>query len=106
MNKEKKLEILNRLTKDGDITLEEALILLETEKEYVYIPSNNNPWIQPNKPTINPYINPKPILPDWTYRPGTITYGQSASSNIGDFFPPICNESQCKSTNCICKNNI
>ncbi len=102
MSKEKKLEILSRLTKDGEITLEEALILLETEKEYVYIPNNNNPWIQPNSPTIQPYINPytNPITPDWTYRPGLVTCN---SSTTNDFFSPICNGSQCKSTNCICK---
>jgi len=98
MEKNKKLEILNRLTKDGAITLDEALILLETEKEYVYIPSNNNinPWIQPNGPTIQPYINQPNVYPDWT----TITYGPGTTT---DFFSPICNGSQCNSTMCICK---
>jgi hypothetical protein len=96
MNKEKKLEILNRLTKEGDITLEEALILLEPEKEYVYIPNNNNPWIQPNSPTINPYTNP--IIPDWTYRPGTISCGTSTT-----LIPSTCNTVSCVSNNCICK---
>ena len=58
----KKLEILNRLAKEGHIDLAEALILLETEKEYVYIPNNNNPWQSIpniNPPNINPpYTNP------------------------------------------------
>jgi hypothetical protein len=99
----KKLKILNRLTKDGHITLEEALILLETEKEYVYIPSNNNtnPWQSiPSFPP-QPYTNPcTPNVPDWTYRPDLVTYG---STTTNDFFPPVCNSISCSSMSCICK---
>lgn len=106
MDKEKKLEILNRLTKEGHITLDEALVLLETEKEYIYIPTNNNinPWQSiPSFPPPNPYTNPcTPNVPDWTYRPGLITYGPSTTVGT-DFFSSICNGSQCNSTMCICK---
>jgi len=61
MGNTKKMEILNRLIKDGAIDLAEALVLLETEKEYVYIPTQDvfkpfqpfqsDPWIQPYKVT-------------------------------------------------------
>jgi len=83
MDKEKKLEILNRLTKEGHITLDEALILLETKKEYIYIPSNNNYQSIPSFPP-QPYItNPcTPNVPDWTYRPGLITYGPSTTAGV------------------------
>lgn len=101
----KKLEILNRLAKDGYITLDEALILLETKKEYVYIPNNNNPWQSPpipHLPDINPpYTNPcTPNAPDWTYRPNLVIYG---SSSTNDFFPSCCTGISCSSSNCICK---
>lgn len=98
MNKEKKLEILNRLAKDGYITLDEALILLETEKEYVHIPTNNiNPWQSipsfPPPNNSNPYTNSC----DWTYRPDLITYGSTS------LIPSTCNTVTCISNNCICK---
>ena len=35
-NREKKIEVLRRLIKDGMVTFDEALLLLEPEKEYVY----------------------------------------------------------------------
>ena len=89
MDNTKKLEILNRLTKEGYITLDEALILLETEKEYIY-QGKYIPWqVIPNKlpkgiyPS-QPYTNPcTPNVPDWTYRPGVVTYG---STTTNDFF--------------------
>lgn len=51
---EKKLEILNRLVKEGQIDLMEALVLLETEKEY--FPIINTPWPNPNPWRVEPYI--------------------------------------------------
>lgn len=98
----KKLEILNRLTKEGHIDLAEALILLETEKEYIYFPSNNNinPWQSiPSFPP--PFVQQPNVYPDWTitYGPGVVTN----NCNTNDFFSPICNGSPCNSTMCICK---
>jgi len=64
MNNDKKMEILNRLVKDGAIDLAEALVLLETEKEYV-------PYIQTPPRTTNPYPfgEPNPLSP-YYYNPG------------------------------------
>lgn len=46
--KEKKMELISRLVKDGSIDFVEALQLLETEKEYIYM---NNPYpVYPNIP--------------------------------------------------------
>ena len=48
-----KLEILGRLLKEESITLEEAFLLMQTEKQYIpsypywntpYIPWYNQPW--------------------------------------------------------------
>ena len=39
MIQEEKLKILERLIKEGHITLAEAFTLSETEKEYMYIPN-------------------------------------------------------------------
>lgn len=44
MKEEKKMAILDRLIKDGSIDLAEALVLLETEKEYINIPALKNPF--------------------------------------------------------------
>lgn len=46
MNTEK-MALVERLIKDGEISLAEGLLLLETEKEYVYVPATtiNNPFI-------------------------------------------------------------
>lgn len=55
MDQQKKVKLLERLVQQGTITLEEALGLMEKEKEYIY-PSFYSPytpyvgpnWIQPN----------------------------------------------------------
>lgn len=60
VNNEEKIQIINRLVKEGAIDFIEALKLLETEKETVYIPYQNpfpQPWAEP-------YI---PMWPDPTY---------------------------------------
>lgn len=55
----RKMELLERLVKEGHITLEEAMLLTEKEKEYVYIPQSH-PWdgtiVQPSQP-----YQPQPI---------------------------------------------
>lgn len=61
-----KLEIVAKLLQEKHITVEEAVILLETH----YIP--NHQQIVPNY---------QPIA-DWTYRPGTIYYGTTQASNV------------------------
>ncbi len=43
MNKTQRLQLLERLIKEGAISLLEAVDLLETEKEYVYYPNTYNP---------------------------------------------------------------
>jgi hypothetical protein len=65
--KEEKIKILERLVKEGHITLAEAFELNETEKEYIY-----NPVIQPFQ-HIEPYTPYYPITN--TYDPilGTTT---------------------------------
>lgn len=55
----KKMKILDRLVKEGAIDLGEALVLLETEKETVFVPYEKNPS-QPYRP-YEPY-NPWPII--------------------------------------------
>lgn len=47
-----KIQIIQQLLDDRKINAEEALILMQTEKEYVYIP-NYTPF----------YVNPVPAYP-------------------------------------------
>lgn len=70
-NKEKKIKIVEKLIKSGEITLEEGLLLLETEKEQVFIPYEKTIT---NIPYVNPWISSPP------YYYGTII---SEYSNIG-----------------------
>ena len=46
MDKERKMQIISRLVKDGAIDFEEALLLWETEKEYIYYPQPHWEWPQ------------------------------------------------------------
>jgi len=59
MDRQKKIEILSRLVKDGHVTFEEGVALLETEKEYVYVPqtywSLNNQPLQPFRDLLDPF---------------------------------------------------
>ncbi len=61
MNKEQKMKILERLVKEGHITLCEAFELSITEKEYVFVPNQ----------TFEPISNP--LQPFTPYYP-TITF--------------------------------
>ena len=82
-----KKDIISRLFKDGHITLDEVLALMEAEKEYVYVPLQNYPG--------SPLINPAPIYPQnpfWygsggttdPYRgPVTLTYTVNAGTTSG-----------------------
>ncbi len=55
MNKEEKMKLLEKLVKEGHITLCEAFHFLEVEKEYIYPPY---PLIQyPQPTTTSPYYN-------------------------------------------------
>lgn len=47
---DKKTEIIKRLVDDKSITFDEALILLEKEKEYIYVPYYNNPYVNIGTP--------------------------------------------------------
>lgn len=69
--KNEKQELIFKLLKEGKIDEKEAVLLMQTEKEYVYIPSNTNPWYQPY------------------YTTNQIT----VSSNSDDYF--ICNDFDC-----------
>lgn len=55
-----KKEIISKLVKAGHITFEEGLILMETEKEYVYTPT-----LIPTAPY--PYITPINPLPQYPW---------------------------------------
>ena len=57
MNQQKSI-ILTRLVKESHITLEEAFLLSQTEKEYIYIPNTTTiSW-----PQTYPGWNPNPII--------------------------------------------
>lgn len=60
MNKTKK-ELIENLIKEGVIGLEDALLLLEADKEVVYV----------NTPYLMPYISP--LEPYYIQNPYTIT---------------------------------
>ena len=45
LNSEKKKQILERLIKDGHINVDELLILMQNDKEYVYIPTIDSPVV-------------------------------------------------------------
>ena len=62
-----KLEIVARLLRDNDITVEEAVTLLETH----YVPNHQQIGVS----------NYQPIA-DWTYRPGPIYCRTTQTSNI------------------------
>lgn len=49
-----KIEIIQRLLDEQKITAVEAMTLMQTEKEYVYIPQWND-FIIPYYPPYNPY---------------------------------------------------
>jgi len=68
--KEEKLKLLERLVKEGHITLCEAFDLSETEKEY--IPYFTTQWQEPLQ--WEPY--------KWT-NPGTITFGTGSGYIAG-----------------------
>lgn len=58
----KKIEILSRLIKESSLTLEEALILLETDEQPVLDPNRlfgPHP-LRPHTPWPNPYPGPAP----------------------------------------------
>lgn len=56
MNKEEKMKLLEKLVREGHITLCEAFHLLETEKEYVYVPTPQyTPYVAPYTEPYNPY---------------------------------------------------
>lgn len=75
-NKEKKIKLIERLIKSGEITLEEGLLLLETEKEQVFIPYE--------KTTISqPYINPCINNPPYYYGTGNIKFGNNTLTLTG-----------------------
>lgn len=61
-----KLEIVAKLLQEKNITVEEAVTLLETQ----YVPSYQQVITTPN------------LTPDWTYRPGPIYCGTTQTSNI------------------------
>lgn len=42
-----KIDIIQKLLDERHITAKEALVLMQTEKEYVYYPYNNYPWYNP-----------------------------------------------------------
>lgn len=58
MNKEEKLKLLERLVKEGHITLCEAFHLLETEKQYVTV--STYPYYPTTYPSVpyQPYQQP------------------------------------------------
>lgn len=58
----KKMKILDRLIKEGAIDLNEALVLLETEKETVFVPYDRNPYPQPYHPPTLPIHPWNPII--------------------------------------------
>ena len=69
----KKQEIISCLFQQDLINFEEMMILLETEKEYINVPSLSNPIAL--QPTINPFIS-NPYWPNHTmpyYFTGTST---------------------------------
>lgn len=68
-----KMHLIERLIKDGSIGLEEALILMETEKEQVFI----QPCTQP----LNPYPNTGTGAPYWWQFP-TVTCGLTVGDNV------------------------
>jgi len=78
----KRTNLIFRLVKESKISEEEASLLLEKDKEYVYLPSNPLPYI--NSPTTAP-INP------WYYT-GSVSSGGSSSVKT----------SSCCNSNCDC----
>lgn len=72
-----KMKLIERLIKDGSVDLAEAMMLLETEKEQIFVyPYPRNPFVSPlapYNPPINPFINPITT----PYDPYKITCGTS-----------------------------
>lgn len=69
-----KAEIIQKLLDEKSITVQEAMLLMETQKEYISVPS---------APTLNPQPYPQPGLP-WV-NPiwfGTTTTSTTFDSNI------------------------
>ena len=100
MKMENKLELIERLIKEGKITFAEALVLNETEKEIVAQPYPVYPqpiYPQPTYPQPT-YPYPKPINPPW------VVYG---SGGTGSPIPPMPNATSWTSstnnnaTNCL-----
>lgn len=54
-NKKTKLEILASLLKRDKISTDEFLILLETQKEYIYFNNYRQPYTYVDTPIISPY---------------------------------------------------
>lgn len=53
MNKQKKMELIMKLLKENHISAEEAVLLYETEKEYIY-PTYPITYVQPYTWVSNP----------------------------------------------------
>ncbi len=56
MSKAERMKLLERLVKDGNITLSEAFDLLQPEKEYVYYPNTYLPYT----PIFGSHVNTEP----------------------------------------------